>query len=129
MSDNYFYVVLKFRRGELDTTDSSSSYRYKPGARMYPTKQPAGGMRRRWLGEGYDVRIARVWVDADGPHIEYCDEDDRIAPVCGATGTRSSRSLYSRPHSIKCVLDAGHSGWHSTTRKPTPGSEFQADPS
>lgn len=133
MSDGAFYIALKFKAGELDTTDGRSGYRYKPGARMYPTRQPASGMRRRWLGEGYDSRIAKFWIDDKGnPQVEFCDQDDNIKPVCGVTKSSKKRwatSATEHPYwvSHRCVLDVGHRGWHSTTRKVTRHSEFQSD--
>ncbi|ACH62163.1 hypothetical protein MYRNA_194 [Mycobacterium phage Myrna] len=128
-TDPSFYVTLKFQKGALDTTDGRSGYRYKPGARMYPTKQPASAMRRRWLGEGYDVRLARVWIDEDGqPHIEYCDQDDNIKPVCRATRTRQRSYPPGTTYVDRlCVLDADHGGRHCTTRQRTRYNEFDAD--
>ncbi|ASZ74744.1 hypothetical protein KHO57_gp160 [Mycobacterium phage Phabba] len=119
-TEHAFYIALKFTKGVLDTTDGRSGYRYKPGARMYPTKQPASAMRRRWLGEGYEARLAKFTIDEDGnPHVEYCDQDDNIAPVCGAQKTRQ-RTLYNdRVETViekRCVLDLDHTGLHSTTR-------------
>lgn len=126
--DGSFYIALKFKQGELDLTDGRSGYRYKPGGRMYPKKQPASAMRRRWLNEGYDARIARLWVDEDGPHIEWCDQDDNIKPVCLAKKHTVGKYPGASPYvTHTCVLDAGHSGWHCTTRTPNKYNAFQAD--
>jgi len=124
--DGSFYITLKFKKGELDTTPGRSSYRYKPGGRMYPKKQTASGMRRRWLNEGYDPRLVRLWIDENGqPQVEFCDLDDDIKPVCLAEKhiTRGSYTYLDK----RCVLDAGHDGWHSPTRIPNKYTAFQAD--
>jgi hypothetical protein len=69
------FLVLKFQKGELDTGSYTGSYRHKPACRSYNTIGVAKTQRTRWIKEGYQVRVASVTVDEDGPHIEYIDQD------------------------------------------------------